>query len=134
MFESDVFNVVDEILVSGVNGELLEDLDQEQAEDELDGEVALLRHELQVGPHPNQIAGMRKKKRKKKINGCLSSIFSVVIPLSFGVALAFGVVTDDPLDALPLVPSEQCLEDGWQAVLGHGAKRREKLVELAILA
>jgi hypothetical protein len=46
VFESHVLYDVHEVLVSRVNVKLLEDLDEDETKDELDGEVALLRDPL----------------------------------------------------------------------------------------
>ena len=56
MPESEILDVLDEVFVAGVDRELLEDLDEDEAEDELDGQVSLLGHELQLGPGQAQLA------------------------------------------------------------------------------
>ena len=56
MPEGEILDVLDEVFVAGVDRELLEDLDEDEAEDELDGQVSLLGHELQLGPGQAQLA------------------------------------------------------------------------------
>ena len=56
MLEGHVLDVPHKILVAGMHGELLEDLDEHQAEDELDGQVAFLRQELRLGTDASEIA------------------------------------------------------------------------------
>ena len=59
VFERNVFNVMNKILMARMNGELFQDLNQEETEDELNRQITLLRHKLQVWAHPDQIT--RKK-------------------------------------------------------------------------
>ena len=66
---------------------LFEDLDENQAENELYGEVSALCGELELRPGQAEFA------------------------LALGVALPFEVVGDGPLHALALVPGEQCPEE-----------------------
>ena len=46
VLEGHVLYVPDKVLMTWVNGELLEDLDQDQTENELDGEVTFFGEEL----------------------------------------------------------------------------------------
>ena len=61
MLECEVFYVLNEILVTGMNGELLQDFNEDEAEYELDGQVTLLGHELQLGSGQTQFAGTRRE-------------------------------------------------------------------------
>ncbi len=55
MPECEIFNMLDKVLVTGMNWELFEDFDENEAEDELDGQVSLLGHELQLGSSATQL-------------------------------------------------------------------------------
>ena len=56
MPESEIFNVLDKVLMAGMNGELFEDFDENKTKDELDNQVPLLRHEFQLGSSAAQLA------------------------------------------------------------------------------
>ena len=56
MSEGKILDVLDQVFVTGMDRQLLEDLDEDEAEDELHGQVPLLRHELKLGPSQAQLA------------------------------------------------------------------------------
>lgn len=96
--------------MAGVDGQLLEDFDEYEAEDELDGQVAALHDVLLLGAlkHLRRVAALR-------------------------VALLFVLAVRHPLDALALEPGEQRPQQRRQAMLGHRAERAQQLIELWVL-
>ena len=65
VFECEVLDVLYQIFVTRMNGELTQNLDEDQAEDELDGQVAFLGHELQLGTGATQFAANAKNKQER---------------------------------------------------------------------
>jgi len=58
MLEREIFDVLHEIFVARMNWELFENFDEDETEDELDGQVALFGHELELRSGATQFAGM----------------------------------------------------------------------------
>ena len=56
MLKCEVLNVLHQCLVSGMDWELLQDFNEYETEDKLDGQIAFLRHELQFGSGQAQLA------------------------------------------------------------------------------
>ena len=61
VFEREIFDVLDQVFVARMNWQLLEDLDEDETEDELDGQVAFLGHELELGSGKTQFAEIKRK-------------------------------------------------------------------------
>jgi hypothetical protein len=118
MLEGDIFNVRHKIVLARVKRQLLENFDQHQAEQELDGQVSFFGGHVSFG-------GAR-------------GIVRFALGLGSGPSLVGrgsrrGGNRTAAADAdLPLVPRKQGLQQRGKAVLGHGTKGSKQLVKWSI--
>ena len=83
MLETQVLDFLHQVFMSGMDGKLFQHLDENQAKDELHGQVSFFRYEFQLRSCKTQLT------------------------FAFGIAFAHFVVRYDPFNPLSFVPVEQ---------------------------